>query len=69
MADKNTKEDPITIGEFEAIAQSKLPGNVYDYYASGADEQKALKRNHSAYDQYVEEQQETPRTAFVDSSI
>jgi (S)-2-hydroxy-acid oxidase len=50
MAADNTKEDPITIGEFEDIARSKLPKNVYDYYASGADEQKALERNNTAFD-------------------
>ena len=55
MAKTNAKEDPITIDEFEQIARSKLPGNVYDYYASGSDQQKALKRNYTAYDRYVPE--------------
>jgi (S)-2-hydroxy-acid oxidase len=49
----SAEEDPITIDEFEQIARSKLPKNVFDYYASGADEQKALKRNQTAFDQYV----------------
>ena len=43
-------DDPITIAEITAIAQRRLPTNVWDYYASGADEQRALKRNEDAFD-------------------
>ncbi|KAB8237505.1 alpha-hydroxy acid oxidase [Aspergillus alliaceus] len=38
-------EDPITIAEVEALAQKRLPRAVYDYYACGADDQHALRRN------------------------
>jgi (S)-2-hydroxy-acid oxidase len=69
MAEKKTNEDPITIGEFEVIAQSKLPRNVYDYYASGADEEQTLRRNHTAFDQYVTEQKKNFRAALIDYSI
>jgi (S)-2-hydroxy-acid oxidase len=50
MAD--SKPDPITIDELEAIAKQKLPSNVYDYYSSGSDDQKCLKRNRDAFDRY-----------------
>jgi len=43
---------PITIDELEAIAKQKLPSNVYNYYASGSDDQKCLKRNCDAFDRY-----------------
>lgn len=42
--------DPITVTEIEQIAQTRLPKNVYDYYACGADEQKALARNSYMFD-------------------
>jgi (S)-2-hydroxy-acid oxidase len=44
------KEDPITIAEITTIAQKKLPKQVWDYYASGADEERTLKRNANAFD-------------------
>jgi (S)-2-hydroxy-acid oxidase len=44
------KEDPITIAEITSIARKKLPKQVWDYYASGADEERALKRNAGAFD-------------------
>jgi hypothetical protein len=50
MADP--KPNPITIDELEAIAKQKLPSNVYDYYSSGSDDQKCLKRNRDAFDRY-----------------
>ncbi|THY73477.1 FMN-dependent dehydrogenase [Aureobasidium pullulans] len=36
---------PITVTEIEAIAKTRLPKNVYDYYSCGADEEKARDRN------------------------
>lgn len=42
--------DPITIDQVEALAQQELPDQVYDYYASGSDDQKALKSNRTDYD-------------------
>jgi hypothetical protein len=41
---------PITVMEIEEIARKKLPDNVYNYYACGADEQKAMARNSYAFD-------------------
>ena len=42
---------PITVTEIEQIARTtRLPQNVYDYYACGADEQKAMARNSYMFD-------------------
>jgi (S)-2-hydroxy-acid oxidase len=41
---------PITVMEIEEIAKTRLPQNVYDYYACGADEQKAMARNSYMFD-------------------
>lgn len=41
---------PITVMEIEEIAKTRLPKNVYDYYACGADEQKAMARNAYMFD-------------------
>lgn len=42
-------DDPITVPEVEVLARKRLPKAVYDYYACGADDQDALKRNIDAY--------------------
>ena len=41
---------PITVPEIEEIAKTRLPKNVFDYYVSGADEQKAVARNSYMFD-------------------
>ncbi|KAI4298290.1 hypothetical protein L6164_031867 [Bauhinia variegata] len=44
------KIDEITnVAEFEEIAKKKLPKMVYDYYASGAEDQWTLKENRNAF--------------------
>lgn len=48
MGEHATK--PITIEDLETIARRKLPQNVYDYYASGSDDQNCLRRNREAFD-------------------
>lgn len=35
--------------EYEALAKEKLPKMVYDYYASGAEEQWTLRENRNAF--------------------
>lgn len=35
--------------EYEAIAKQKLPKMVYDYYASGAEDQWTLQENREAF--------------------
>ncbi|WJX47000.1 Lactoylglutathione lyase [Trifolium repens] len=37
------------VNEYEAIAKEKLPKMIYDYYASGADDEWTLKENQNAF--------------------
>ncbi|TQD82492.1 hypothetical protein C1H46_031928 [Malus baccata] len=37
------------VSEYEAITKEKLPKMIYDYYASGAEDQWTLKENESAF--------------------
>jgi len=42
--------DQITnVMEYQEIARQKLPKMVYDYYASGAEDQWTLKENRNAF--------------------
>lgn len=45
--------NPITLDEIEALAKEKLPRHIYDLYASGSDDQRALARNRDAFKRYV----------------
>lgn len=47
------ESDPRTTAEIEAIAKSKLPRQVYDYYACGGDEELTLRRNLEAFRRLV----------------
>ncbi|KAJ5246642.1 S-2-hydroxy-acid oxidase [Penicillium chermesinum] len=40
-----SQEDPITVDQVEALARKKLPRQVYNYYACGADDETAVARN------------------------
>jgi len=42
----------ITIDEFEEAARAVLPKNAYDYYRSGADDERTLDKNRRAFEQY-----------------
>lgn len=37
------------VSEYQAIAKEKLPKMVYDYYASGAEDQWTLAENRNAF--------------------
>ncbi|MQM05480.1 hypothetical protein Taro_038290, partial [Colocasia esculenta] len=43
------KMEITNVNEYEAIAKEKLPKMVYDYYASGAEDQWTLKENRNAF--------------------
>ena len=43
------KMEITNVTEYEAIAKEKLPKMVYDYYASGAEDQWTLKENRNAF--------------------
>ena len=44
-----SKMEITNVTEYEAIAKEKLPKMVYDYYASGAEDQWTLKENRNAF--------------------
>ncbi|KAH0934218.1 hypothetical protein HID58_011335 [Brassica napus] len=46
---KHQKMEITNVTEYEAIAKEKLPKMVYDYYASGAEDQWTLKENRNAF--------------------
>jgi isopentenyl diphosphate isomerase/L-lactate dehydrogenase-like FMN-dependent dehydrogenase len=41
--------EPLNLREMEAAARSRLPRQVYDYYAGGADDERTLRANEAAY--------------------
>jgi len=41
---------PVNVLELEEIARRKLPREAFDYYASGADDEIALRRNREAFE-------------------
>jgi hypothetical protein len=45
-------EDITNVTAFQNLAKQKLPKMVYDYYASGAEDEYTLKLNRSAFEQY-----------------
>ncbi|KAJ7517916.1 hypothetical protein O6H91_21G045800 [Diphasiastrum complanatum] len=40
----------VNVSEYEALAKQKLPKMVFDYYASGAEDQWTLKENRNAFE-------------------
>lgn len=46
------QEEITNVMEFEAVARKKLPKMVFDYYASGAEDQYTLKLNRTAFEEY-----------------
>jgi 4-hydroxymandelate oxidase len=43
----------VTVDDYEPIAASKLPREVYDYYAGGAGGEWTLRENRAAFDRWV----------------
>jgi isopentenyl diphosphate isomerase/L-lactate dehydrogenase-like FMN-dependent dehydrogenase len=41
--------EPLSLGAMEGLARSRLPRQVYDYYAGGADDERTLRWNEAAY--------------------
>jgi|CXWL01.1.fsa_nt_gi 4-hydroxymandelate oxidase len=45
-----TERDPLlTVDDYEAAARARLPAASYDYYRTGADEERTLHRNREAF--------------------
>lgn len=43
----------LNLHELEAVAKSKLPTFAWDYYASGADDERCIRRNIEAYERIL----------------
>ncbi|MCI0397578.1 MAG: alpha-hydroxy-acid oxidizing protein [Chloroflexi bacterium] len=41
--------EPINLSDYERAAQEKLPPEIYDYYAGGANDEMTVQENRSAY--------------------
>src|SRR5690606_29337351 len=41
---------PLNLAEYEALARTRLPAAVYDYYAGGADDEITLRANRWVYE-------------------
>ena len=44
---------PVCLQDFEANAQQKLPRAVWEYYASGANDEETMRDNEQAYRRWV----------------
>jgi 4-hydroxymandelate oxidase len=44
------KAAPLTVADFEALARAKMERGAFDYYAGGADDERTLEANASAFD-------------------
>ena len=42
----------VKLDDFEALAKQRMDPAAYDYYAGGAEDESALRRNRSAYEKY-----------------
>ncbi|WP_213032123.1 alpha-hydroxy-acid oxidizing protein, partial [Acinetobacter baumannii] len=40
----------VNVSDYEAVAKEKLPKMVFDYYASGAEDQWTLHENRKAFE-------------------
>jgi 4-hydroxymandelate oxidase len=47
---KGSREKLLTVKDFERVARGRLTRSAYDYYRSGSDSERALKRNERAYE-------------------
>jgi hypothetical protein len=44
--------DPVNVREYEKHAELMLSKNVFDYYASGANDMVTLRENRAAFNRY-----------------
>ena len=48
-----TSQRYLQVDDYEPVAKSKLPADVYDYYAGGAGDERTLEENLRAFDRWV----------------
>jgi 4-hydroxymandelate oxidase len=58
----------LQVDDYEPVAKSKLPSDVYDYYAGGAGDERTLKENLRAFDRWVLRPRFLRGAAFPDPS-
>lgn len=46
-------EPIVTVDDYERIAKTKLPVEVYDFYAGGAGAEWSLQQNRAAFDRWI----------------
>ncbi|CAH0044831.1 unnamed protein product [Clonostachys solani] len=61
--------DPLTLDEVEAAAKKSLPSKIYDFYASGADGQRAVARNRHAFSRLFIRPRVLQDVSDVDTSV
>ncbi|KAK7221472.1 hypothetical protein V2G26_009475 [Clonostachys chloroleuca] len=61
--------DPLTLDEVEAEAKKSLPSKIYDFYASGADGQRAVARNRQAFSRLFIRPRVLQDVSDVDTSV
>ncbi|KAH6893013.1 FMN-dependent dehydrogenase [Thelonectria olida] len=61
-------QDPVTIADIKAIAQSRLPGPVWDYYVTGADNEETLQRNGAVFRELLLRPQVLRDVSNIDTS-
>ncbi|CAG9983201.1 unnamed protein product [Clonostachys byssicola] len=61
--------DPLTLDEVEAAARKSLPSKIYDFYASGADGQRAVARNRQAFSRLFIRPRVLQDVSDVDTSV
>ncbi|VUC33711.1 unnamed protein product [Clonostachys rosea] len=61
--------DPLTLDEVEAAAKKALPSKIYDFYASGADGQRAVARNRHAFSRLFIRPRVLQDVSEVDTSV
>jgi isopentenyl diphosphate isomerase/L-lactate dehydrogenase-like FMN-dependent dehydrogenase len=67
--DSSPAELPTNLDTFEAEARARLPGAVYDYYAGGAEDERTLELNRSAFRQLVLRPRVLVDVGAVDTSV
>jgi 4-hydroxymandelate oxidase len=60
---------PRNIDEYEAAARATLPGEVYDYYAGGAEDEITLRMNRAAFGRWAFRPRVLTRVDTVDTGL
>lgn len=53
MSNTKLEKEPLTVADIRAIAKSRLPKRVWEYYSTGADDEQTLHRNNEVFKEYA----------------